>query len=154
MDGDIDEALYKQDAYRQTGTLIKTPYLGMHLETFRDPDANLGGFNDQAKPSYLELYLRLANWEINHNNLPEARRALDTLNARMPPKLVDWDYQILHIIGQLYQVAGDTAKSLQYTKLAAQNMSASMGSEGMIGSDQYLQNGVPERHALFRCGNV
>ncbi|HEX5316736.1 MAG TPA: hypothetical protein VFX22_08800, partial [Candidatus Kapabacteria bacterium] len=76
FDGDLNEPVYKQIAYNVAPTLEEKPYPAMMLNTFRDPEANLGGFDDQAKPSYLELYARLANWEINHNNLPEARRAL------------------------------------------------------------------------------
>ena len=143
-DGDINEAVYKQVAYHEVTNLVATPDRGMHLETFRDPESNLGGFDDQAKPSYIELYTRLANWEINHNNLPEARRALDTLSARMPPTIHSWsdnDLEFadeLQLVASMYQVVGDKARAKEYIQIAAKKMTGA--NEGPVGSDQYLQN--------------
>ncbi|HZK76078.1 MAG TPA: DUF2723 domain-containing protein, partial [Candidatus Kapabacteria bacterium] len=147
-DGDINEPAYKEVAYRQAETLVDTPYRAMHLNTFRDPEANLGGFDDQAKPSYIELYTRLANWELTHNNLAEARRALDTLGARMPPSITAWDESPLQfagelqIVGSLYQAAGDTSKSREYIRMAANKMSTAGTELGVAGSEQYLQNEI------------
>jgi len=152
-DGDINLPVYTQIAYNLAPTLEEKPYRAMVLNTFRDPKANLGGFDDQAKPSYLELYSRLANYQIQHNNLPEARRALDTLEARMPPKLVNWDFGVLQLLGQLYQAAGEKEKSQQYIKMAAQKMSTSAMDEGAVGSEQYIQEEL-QKGTLFMSAEM
>ncbi len=153
-DGDINEAVYKDLAYRQVQKLVKTPYRALHLTTFCDPDANLGGYDDQAKPSYIELYTRLANWELTHNNPAETIRALDTLGVRMPPTVHAWDDSPLQfagelqIVGSLYQAAGDTSHAREYIRMAANKMSASGADEGAVGSEQYMQNEI-QRGTLF-----
>ncbi len=156
--GDINEPLYKQIAYRQVQKLVKTPYRAMHLNTFRDPDANLGGYDDQAIPSYIELYARLANWEINRGNLPEARRALDTLTARMPPTLHPWDLNPMEfagemqIVGGLYMAAQDTSMAQEYIRMAAEQLNASGAPQGAVGSNEYLQNQFQKGDLFMSAG--
>ncbi|HEY3875144.1 MAG TPA: DUF2723 domain-containing protein [Candidatus Kapabacteria bacterium] len=140
FDGDVNESLYTQVAYRLAPALEAGPYPGMILNSFRDPKSNRSGLDDEyGTTTYFELYARLANHYLTTGQNANAKRALDTLSARMPPDLVDWDYQLLQATGQLYQAAGDTANSIRYIKYAAKKLSATPLDESTIGSDQYLQ---------------
>ena len=140
FDGDINEPLYTQIAYRVAPSLEQGPYPGMILNSFRDPKSNRSGLDDEyGTTTYFELYARLANHYLNTGQNANAKRALDTLSARMPPDLVDWDYQLLQATGQLYQAAGDTANGIRYIKYAAKKLSATPLDETSMGTDQYLQ---------------
>jgi len=142
FDGDIDEPLYTQLAYRLSPAVEKGPYRAMLMSSYRDPESNRSGLDDEyGTTTYFELYARLANHYLNRNQMSDARRALDTLSVRMPPSLVNWDYNLLQAIGQLYQAAGDTNAARRYTRLAAAKLGQSGSEEGAAaGSDQYLQN--------------
>ena len=149
IDGDINEPLYQQAAYHTSTTPHTTPDRGMILNSFRDPKANRCALDDHyGTTTYFELYGRLANYYIRHGNTAEAHRALDTLTARLPTNLVDWDYNLLSAIGQLYEASGDKKLSLEYTQLAAKELSQATPEEG-ASSDQ---NAALE--AQFRKGNL
>lgn len=138
IDGDIDEARYTELAYRTAPQVYTTPYRGTLLTSYRNPNANRSALDDKyGTTTYFELYARMANYFIARNRLADGHRALDTLDARMPPALVDWDYTLLQYIGQLYQATGDQASALKYTKLAATKLS-SMPTEESAG-DQTSQ---------------
>lgn len=148
FDGDINEPLYSQIAYRVAPTLEQNPYPGMILNSYRDPESNRSGLDEEyGTTTYFELYARLANHYMNLNQMDEARRALDTLSARMPPALVDWDYNLLQATGQLFQACGDTANGLRYFKYAAKKLSETPVDESTAGSEQYLQT-------VFRKGDL
>jgi len=154
FDGDINEPLYTQLAYRVSPTLNQKPYRGMVMTSYRDPKSSRSGLDEQyGTTTYFELYARLAYHFLNQNRLADARRALDTFAARMPPELVDWSVNsqesvgILQSTGELFQSAGDTVNALRYIKLAARVFGASPTDDGAVGSDQYLQN-------VFRKGDL
>jgi tetratricopeptide (TPR) repeat protein len=147
FDGDIDEAAYTQLAYRLTPTLNAKPYRAMMMNSYRDPEANRSGLDEQyGTTSYFELYARLAYHFLNKNQMADARRALDTFRVRMPPELIDWSSNIqesvgiLQETGELYQAAGDTANGLKYLKLSAMLFGSSRTDAGAAGTDEYLKN--------------
>lgn len=140
IDGDINEGVYTDVAYRTVSTLRATPYRAMMLESYRDPKANRCALDEKyGTTTYFELYARMANYFIQRNRMADAHRALDTLGVRLPPALVDWDYSLLQFIGQLYQATGDPKSALVYTKLAAAKLSAAPQSESADLTTQ-LQN--------------
>ncbi|MDP4200832.1 MAG: DUF2723 domain-containing protein [Bacteroidota bacterium] len=125
IDGDINEGPYEETAYRTVPMVYTTPYRGMLLNSYRDPRSNRSSLDDKyGTTTYFELYARMANYFIQRNRMADAHRALDTLSARMPPALVDWDYTLLQFIGQLYQATGDPKSALHYTQLAAAKLSS------------------------------
>ncbi len=147
FDGDIDEAAYTQLAYRLTPTLDAKPYRAMMMNSYRDPEANRSGLDEQyGTTSYFELYARLAYHFLNKNQMADARRALDTFRVRMPPDLIDWSSNIqesvgiLQETGELYQAAGDTVNGLKYLKLSAMLFGSSRTDAGAAGTDEYLKN--------------
>jgi hypothetical protein len=142
LNGDIDEALYTQYAYRLAPKIETKPYRSMMMESYRDPEANLSALDEQYGTStYIELYGRLANYFINRNRMADAHRAMDTLMARMPASLVDWEYSELQFISGIYQAAGDSAAAHKYIVLAAQKVSAAMPAEGEAADPTvHLQN--------------
>jgi tetratricopeptide (TPR) repeat protein len=120
IDGDINEPVYKQVAYTTAASLSKEPALGTINTSYRDPEARRSALDDRyGTQTYFELYGRLANYYIAHGNLPEAHRALDTLAARVPPKLVHYDSYLLQVLGDLYRTTGDEKRSTELAQLAA-----------------------------------
>jgi hypothetical protein len=149
IDGDINEALYTQVAYRMTPTLDTAPTRGTMMTSYRNPKANRSALDDHyGTTTYFELYGRLANYYIHHGNASEAHRALDTMAARLPPSLVDYDYNLLSAIGQLYEETGDKALSLKYIQLAAKGLSTAAPEAG-ASTDQ---NAILE--SQFRKANL
>ncbi len=143
LEGDINEAAYTQLAYRLSPKIDSKPDRAMMMNSYRDPESNRSGLDEQyGTTTYLELYGRLANYYLNHGQMQEAHRALDTLVARVPPKLVDYDYNLLQLIGQLYQAAGDQNASKQFVKLAAEKLSKSAPEENQGDETSYLQGQV------------
>jgi len=127
LNGDINEPLYTQLAYRLTPKINTKPYRAMMMESYRDPEANRSGLDEQYGTStYIELYGRLANYYLGRNRMSDAHRALDTLMARMPADRVDWDYGELQFISQIYGATGDTAAAHKYVVYAAKKVSAAM----------------------------
>ncbi|GEM_PF-687613 len=147
FDGDINEPLYRQIAFQTTPALQDRPYRAMLLNSFRDPKSNRSGLDEQyGTTTYFEMYGRLANYYINHNQMADARRTLDTFSARLPIDLIDWtdnvqeSVGILQETGELYKITGDVPMAQKYIRKAAMILSASGTDEGAVGSDQYLQN--------------
>jgi hypothetical protein len=141
LDGDIDELKYTQAAYRIPPKIETQPSRGMICNSFRDPEANRSSLDEHYGTStYLQLYGRLANYLLNQGRQQEAHRALDTLDARLPPNLVSWDYNLLQAIGQLYHASGDDKMSKKYTILAAQKLSSTAEETPSGDQNQYFQN--------------
>ncbi len=147
FDGDINEPLYTQLAYRLTPTIDQKSNRAMMMNSYRDPESNRSGLDEQyGTTTYFELYARLAYHFINQNRMVDARRALDTFQARMPPNLIDWSSNIqesvgiLQETGELYQAAGDTANGLKYLKFSAKLFGSLRSDAGSAGTDEYLKN--------------
>ncbi len=147
FDGDINEPLYTQLAYQLTPTINTNPSRAMMMNSYRDPQANRSGLDEQyGTTTYFELYARLAYHFLNQNRLAEARRALDTFRVRMPPNLIDWSTNvqesvgILQETGELYEAAGDTVNGMKYLKLSATLFGATRSGDAAAGGDEYLKN--------------
>jgi tetratricopeptide (TPR) repeat protein len=152
IDGDINEALYLQSAYQVATTIETKPARGAMMNTFRDPRSNRSGLDERyGTTTYFEVYGRLANYYIMHGNTAAAHRALDTLGARLPINLVDWDYNLLQGIGQLYQAAGDQAMSMKYIQAAAKALSQSAPEEGGDENAQ-MKNQFNRANLYFSAG--
>jgi hypothetical protein len=154
IDGDIDEAKYLQTAYKVVPELVTTPTRGMMLNSYRDPAANRSILDDRYGTStYFQLYGRLANYYINKGNLPEAHRALDTLMARLPAELVDYDESILQWVGQSYGLTGDDAKQRKYTLAAAKSLTTSVPeADDASGKDAALRQLMGRADLFFGAG--
>jgi len=142
LNGDINEPVYTQLAYRLTPKIETKPYRAMMMESYRDPESNRSGLDEQYGTStYIELYGRLANYCLAHNRPADAHRALDTMMARMPANLVDWDFGELQFVSQIYAATGDEKAAHKYVVYAAKKVSAAMPDEA-AGGDQntILQN--------------
>ncbi len=150
IDGDINEPLYLKSAYDLAKGIETKPSRGSLANTFRDPSSNRSGLEERYGTStYLEVYGRLANYYLNHNNIPEAHRALDTLGARMPPATVDWDYRSLQEIGQLYQAIGDKKLAMKYFQFASKALASSSQDEGENADENTMLRNKFQRAILY-----
>jgi hypothetical protein len=156
IDGDIDEAKYVQTAYTVPRELVLTPSRGMILNSYRDPAANRSVLDDRYGTStYFQLYGRLANYYIMKGNMPEAHRALDTMMARLPANLVNYDQGILQWVGQSYGLAGDDAKQRFYLQAAVKSLSSGAPEEeaaGEGGQDAALRKQIRTADLYFGAG--
>jgi hypothetical protein len=118
MDVSVNEPLYSAMAYNLPKSPSLTPARGMVLETYRDPEANLSAQDQRYAQSYFYMYFRLANHFIKVGKPAEARRALDTCEARLSPSTLGPDYRYADLFAQLYDAAGDSIKSVKYMKMA------------------------------------
>jgi hypothetical protein len=155
IDGDINEAKYVETAYKVAPSLIETPSRGMILNSYRDPAANRSVLDDRYGTStYFQLYGRLANYYINQNKFPEAHRALDTMMARLPANLVNYDAGILQWVGQAYGMTGDNENQKKYIRAAAQSVGTGVTEDDVSGNspDAQLRKQIRNADLYFGAG--
>ena len=98
----------------------------MILHTYSDPEANRSAMDDEYSLSYRYEFMRLANYYIGNSDFSGARRALDTMEARIPLNLVDLDYSFASFIADLADKAGDWPLMAKYAKSGSEKLKTQM----------------------------
>jgi len=117
--GAINERAFIQTAYHVPDHPHTEPNRGMILRSYNDPTAHRSAMDDMYSMSYRIEYIKLANYFLEKGDQAGARRAMDTLEARIPPKLVTLEYPYASILVDIYQRAGDELKAAQYARYTA-----------------------------------
>ncbi|MEP7235859.1 MAG: hypothetical protein ABI778_11250, partial [Ignavibacteriota bacterium] len=120
--GPIFEDRLKEYLFNPPTTPSLTPRKGMLLRTYNDPNAHHSYLDGAYAQSYYLCFLKLATYELQHNNKAEALRALDTLDKRLPPEIVGTEDVLLDMIAEDYSLAGNDVKAKRYADLAMKNL--------------------------------
>ena len=129
LDVPMDEAVYREFAFHTPKAPSATPERGMYLYTFRDPHSNRSALEDRYAQTYYHTYFRLASYYTKNNRLADARMALDTAEARIPPERMEPAYRYADVFAELYEAAGDSTKALKYARMAVDDMKANKAEE-------------------------
>jgi hypothetical protein len=129
LDVPMDEAAYREFAFHVPKQPSLTPERGMYLYTFRDPKSNRSALEDRYAQTYYHTFFRLASYYTKSNRLADARMALDTAEARIPPEHMEPAYRYADVFAELYEAAGDSTKALKYARMAVDDMKANKAEE-------------------------
>ena len=120
--GPIFEDRLKEYLYNPPVVPAQTPRKGMLIRTYNDPKAHHSYLDGAYAQSYYLCFLKLASFELQKNNKAEALRALDTMDSRLPPEIVNTEDVLFDMIAEDYAQAGDILKAKRYANIAMRNL--------------------------------
>ena len=100
--------------------------------------------DDQYSLGYRYMFIRLANGYLGRNDLANARRTLDTMEARIPIGMVGLDYPFASMIADLADKAGDWPLSQKYAKAGADALGSAMQNPDWRETDRYASQINPD----------
>lgn len=148
----INEKRYVEFAYTLHKEPIATPSRGMVLRTYNDPEARKSILDDHYALSYRLMYLTLADYYLNKQDLANAKRALDTMEARIPPTRVPVEGQFAQIISQFYGKVGDQKKAAYYIKNALNDLEGDLNSTNQESQTAAVRSRYSAAIALIGAG--
>ncbi|HET6399885.1 MAG TPA: DUF2723 domain-containing protein [Candidatus Kapabacteria bacterium] len=122
LGGSVQPARYAEAVFHYPSHPHAEPNRGMILHSYSDPEAHTSAMDDEYSLSYRYEFMRLANYYIEHGNLAEARRALDTMEARIPVARIPLDYSFASFIADLADKSGDWPLMQTYAKIGEANL--------------------------------
>ena len=126
LGGSVQPERYANAVFNVPSHPYSEPKPGMLLHTYADPEANRSALDDEYSLSYRYEFIRLANWDVSHGNMMEARRALDTMEVRIPLSQVSLDYSFSSFIADLADKSGDWQLMKQYAAYGADRLKEQM----------------------------
>ena len=141
LGGSIQPERFSEALFHVPSHPHSEPNRGMILQTYADPESNRSAMDDEYSLSYRYEFIRMANWDVSHSNMTEARRALDSMEARIPLSIIPLDYSFASFIADLADKAGDwllmkryAASGLEALKVQLQNPDSKESSSGFQAS--------------------
>ncbi len=119
LGGTIQPERFSQAVFNVPSHAFTEPSRGMLLHTYADPRSSRSALDDEYSLSYRYEFMRLTNWDVSNGNLAEARRALDSMEARIPVSRIPLDYSFASFIADLADKSGDWALMKQYASAGA-----------------------------------
>ncbi len=116
LGGSLQPVRYAEAVFSTPAKAHAEPYRGMILRTYADPSAHRSAMDDEYSLTYRFEFMRLANWYIQKNDLANGRRALDTMEARIPLSQIPLDYSFASFIADLADRTGDWPLMEKYAK--------------------------------------
>jgi hypothetical protein len=126
LGGGVQPVRYMEAALNTPIQAHSDPNRGMILRTYSDPEANRSAMDDEYSLSYRYEFMRLANYFVEHGDMANASRALDTMEARIPLKQVDLDYSFASFIADLADKSGNWPLTAMYAKAGAEKLKVQM----------------------------
>jgi len=120
--GPIFEDRLKEYLYNPPIVPSQTPRKGMLLRTYNDPKAHHSYLDGAYAQSYYLCFLKLATFELQKGNKAEALRALDTMDKRLPPEIVNTDDVLFDMVAENFAQAGDPVNAKRYALIALKNI--------------------------------
>jgi tetratricopeptide (TPR) repeat protein len=114
LGGSIQPARFSEAVFHVPSKPHSEPDRGMILHTYADPEANWSSLDDEYSLSYRYEFIRLANWDVTQGNMEEARRALDSMEVRVPLSRIPLDYSFSSFVADLADKSGDWPIMKQY----------------------------------------
>jgi hypothetical protein len=124
--GSVQPVRYAASVFHYPKEVHAEPDRGMILHSYSDPEAHRSSMDDEYSMTYRSEFIRLAGWYLNHNDLPDARRTLDTMEARIPVQKIDMDYSFASYISDLADKSGDWPLLKKYAAFGAQKLREQM----------------------------
>ncbi len=112
----IDPNIMKQCLLYTPETFYRGPHYGFLFRNLNNPHIYYDENARRLTLNYRNSFMRLAAYYLSHGDNQNAVATLDTMEARIPIKVIPLDYRIVSDIARLYFMAG--AKS-QFDKYAA-----------------------------------
>jgi hypothetical protein len=129
LSGALNEPAFVETAYHIPDHPHAEPNRGMILRSYNDPEAHRSAMDDKYSMSYRIEYIKLANHFLEKGDQIAAHRALDTLEARIPPSIVKLEYPYASILVDIYQRTGDEKKAAFYARYTADRIREMMTSD-------------------------
>ena len=123
LGGTVQPERYAEAVFHYPSHPHSEPNRGMILRTYSDPDAHTSGMDDEYSLTYRYEFMRLASYYIDKGNLAGARRALDTMEARIPVDRIPLDYSFASFIADLADKSGDWKLMQQYARVGEKSLS-------------------------------
>jgi len=120
--GPVFEDRLKEYLYNPPVTPFKDAHKGMLIRTYNDPKAHHSYLDAAYSQSYYLCFLKLVSFELAKGNKAEALRALDTMDNRLPPEIVNTEDVLFDMVAEDFVQAGDTAKAKRYATIALKNL--------------------------------
>jgi hypothetical protein len=114
LGGSIQPERFSEAVFHVPTHPYSEPNRGMLLHTYADPEANRSALDDEYSLSYRYEFIRLANWEVSHGNNGDARRVLDSMEARIPISNIPLDYSFASFIADIADKSGDWSLMKKY----------------------------------------
>src|ERR1039458_3634909 len=122
LGGSIQPERFAEAVFHVPSHPHSEPDRGMMLHTYADPESNRSALDDEYSLSYRYEFMRLANWDVSHGNMIEARRALDSMEVRIPLSQIPLDYSFGSFIADLADKSGDWLLMKQYAAYGADRL--------------------------------
>jgi hypothetical protein len=147
----VIEDRIKEYLYNAPIIPVKEPRKGMLIRTYNDPNAHHSWLDGEYSQSYYECYLKLVTFELQKGNTAEALRALDTMDHRLPPEVVNSEFLLYNIVANDYAQCGNMQKAKRYAAIALKNidMMEKVSPDNAVETDQrrhvkldYMRSGM------------
>ncbi len=126
LGGSIQPQRFAEAVFHVPAHPYSEPNRGMILRSYANPDANRSAMDDEYSLSYRYEFLRLANWDVSHGNPADARRALDSMEARIPLISIPLDYSFASFIADLADKSGDWSLMKKYAASGVNSLKMQM----------------------------
>jgi hypothetical protein len=144
LGGSVQFTRYWQTVFNPAQQPHAEPHRGLILYTYSDPSAHRSSMDDQYSLGYRYMFIRLTNAYLERGDLAEARRSLDTMEARIPIAQVGLDYPFASMVADLADKAGDWPLSQKYAKAGASALGSAMQNPNWRETDRYASQINPD----------
>jgi len=152
MGGAVRRDKYAEAIFNVHASPQKQPSRGTILNSYADPNAHRSGLDDEYSANYRMEFMRLASWDVQHGVYDEARRALDTMEARIPLDKLGLDFSFTSFIADLADKCGNWPLMRKYAKYGAQKLNEQRGELEESGSNEF-QLDYEQANLKMRAGN-
>ncbi len=145
--GSIQPVRFAEAVFHDPKTPHSEPDRGMILHTYSDPESHFSGMDEEYSMGYRKQFIRLANWYLEHRDLANARRALDTMEARIPLARVPFDYSFASFTADIADKCGDWTVMQRYAARGAEGLKEQLANPDSRESQSGFQ-------ASYELGNL
>ncbi|HEY3875143.1 MAG TPA: hypothetical protein VGM92_06675, partial [Candidatus Kapabacteria bacterium] len=153
LGGSVQPSRFSEVLFHTPVQAQSTPDRGMILRTYADPASNRSGMDDEYSLSYRYEFIRFANWCMTNNRQLDARRALDTMEARIPLARIPVDYSFASFIADIADKVGDWPIMQQYAAAGAKGIGELLQNPESKESESGFQGQYELANLDMRAGN-
>ncbi|MGC8594483.1 MAG: protein O-mannosyl-transferase family [Candidatus Kryptoniota bacterium] len=117
----IDPNIMKQCLLYTPGTFHREPHYGFLFRNLNNPHIYYDENARRLTLNYRNSFMRLAAYYLSHGENQNAVATLDTMEARIPIKVIPLDYRIVSDIARLYFMAGAKSRFEKYAVIVEED---------------------------------
>ena len=152
LGGSLQPIRYAEAAFNTPEHPYQEPNRGMILQTYANPVAHISGMDKEYSLSYRYEFMRLSNYYLDNDDMANARRSLDTMEARIPGARIPLDYSFSAFIADLADKSGDWKIMQEYARLGKEDLAKKLQNPDSKESQNPFEAGYQLANLQMRAG--